>query len=196
MTKIFFRGLFAFVPIAISIYVVIQFFHWTESFVDNSLFHPIAKNYPGLGFILVLVVIYLFGLFVSNPFLLRMFYIFELPFKNIPLVKILYGSIQDLMEYFNNEGKQRDSQVVAVNFSEGIQAVGLVTRENLRKLDVLLDEDKVAVFFPLSYAIGGHTLFIAKKNLQKLNMPSDVAMRMSITAWMGKNPSSDVPAPR
>jgi uncharacterized membrane protein len=48
------------------------------------------------------------------------------------------------------------------------------------------DETVVAVYLPMSYQIGGYTLYLPEHCLQRLEMPVEEAMRMVLTAGMNR----------
>ena len=69
--------------------------------------------------------------------------------------------------------------------SPPIRLIGFVTREDLSGLPKALGEDdRVAVYLPLSYQIGGYMLFMPRSALIPIDMSLEDAMRFSITAGM------------
>jgi uncharacterized membrane protein len=42
----------------------------------------------------------------------------------------------------------------------------------------------VAVYFPMSYQIGGYTLMVPRERLQPLDLPVETAMRVVLTGGM------------
>ncbi|MBK9038723.1 MAG: DUF502 domain-containing protein [Bdellovibrionales bacterium] len=70
----------------------------------------------------------------------------------------------------------------------GAQAIGLVTRSDLSGLPNGLDrEGRVAVFFPMSYQMGGFTLFLPKTWLTPLDMKVETVMRSALTGWIKRS---------
>ncbi len=45
-------------------------------------------------------------------------------------------------------------------------------------------EDGVAVYLPMSYQVGGFTLFMPRSKLQPVDIPVDEALRFALTAGM------------
>jgi uncharacterized membrane protein len=63
--------------------------------------------------------------------------------------------------------------------------LGFVTRDDLPELERQAGGvDLVAVYFPLSYMMGGITLFLPKHALSHVDMPVEAAMRLAITGGM------------
>jgi len=83
-----------------------------------------------------------------------------------------------------DEGEDFD-RVVAVQFdSPSMKLIGFVTREDFSQVPGLVGDDEVAVFFPMSYQIGGYTLFLPKSRLEPVDMTAEDAIRMILTAGL------------
>lgn len=190
LTRLFLRGLIAGLPVVLSIYVLVWFFHLVDR-ASSGLFLwalPSARNIPGLGIVLGVGVIMLLGLLLSMPVLARVFALLELPFRNVPLIKSVYSAFKDLLDYFGQDSNQ-DSQVVVVEppGMGGLQFMGLLTRGNLSDLPPeVRKDDTVAVFIPMSYALGGYTVFVPRAWTRKTSMKVEVVMRSALTAWIKK----------
>ena len=153
----------------------------------NTLFFWILPaNIPGLGLLLGVGMIFGAGVILSSPMLAQLFGYLELPFKTMPLIKSIYSAFKDLMMYFSKEGGAKDSQVVVVSLAGGVQVIGLLTRTDLTDLPPELSEreERVAVFIPMSYALGGYTIFVPKDWVRRTNMKVERAMKSSLTAWI------------
>ncbi|HEX5676313.1 MAG TPA: hypothetical protein VFX83_13075, partial [Azonexus sp.] len=68
---------------------------------------------------------------------------------------------------------------------QALELVGLVTRKNVDDLPAgFLQGDRVAVYLPMGYMIGGYTVFVPREWVQPLDMSVEEAMRASLFAWM------------
>jgi len=123
-----FRGLLAIIPLALS-YFVLRFFYLA---VDQRVAHFIEKwigfNIPGLGIILVLLILYLLGLAASNWAGRGFFGLLERISKRIPLVKTVYHLGKQLGAAMALPEKQAFKRVVMVeHFRPGVWSIGFVT---------------------------------------------------------------------
>jgi uncharacterized membrane protein len=60
-----------------------------------------------------------------------------------------------------------------------------VTRETFHDLPLKGAADgKIAVYFPLSYGLGGFTFLVPKENVQEIDIPIEKAMSLAITGWV------------
>ena len=63
--------------------------------------------------------------------------------------------------------------------------IGLVTREDFENLPSGIDDknsESMAVYLPMSYQMGGFTVFVPKKNVTPVDMSIEEAMRFALTA--------------
>ena len=72
------------------------------------------------------------------------------------------------------------------------QLIGFITREHFDDLPINPDcEDPVAVYMPLSYQIGGYTVFAPKSALEPLDIGFEDAMRLALTGAVTRNKESN-----
>ena len=58
-------------------------------------------------------------------------------------------------------------------------------RDKLDGLDPAIEaEDRVAVYLPMSYQIGGYTLFVPRSWVTPLDMSVESAVRNTLTGWI------------
>lgn len=188
----FLKGLVALLPIFLSVYVVIWLLLKVEQFTDGILswFWPASAQVPGLGIVMGILVIFSVGVLLEEPHIKGLLRKLEAPFKLMPLVKTVYSAVKDLMSFLAPKEKNSKSNVVVVEWP-GIkaQSVGLVTRGDLTDLPAAIEgHNKVAVYFPMSYQLGGYTLFVPKDWIKPVNMDVETAIKLSLTAWVKAKP--------
>ena len=60
---------------------------------------------------------------------------------------------------------------------------GFITQTDKQRLpESFREQDKVLVYLPMSYMIGGFTVFIAREHVRPLKMSMEEAMRFTLTA--------------
>lgn len=187
ISQYFFRGLIAFLPIALTVYVLILFVTWTERSA-MALIRPIIGDFylPGLGIALGAILILALGVLVSLPITSRLLSWVELPFTNLPVVKSIYSSLKNFADYFAPH--EHDAQQVVLLKMPGndLGIIGLVTRQSMKGLPPGLGEldDQVAVYLPMGYMIGGYTVFVPRSWTVPVDMSVEEAMRMALIAFM------------
>jgi uncharacterized membrane protein len=95
--------------------------------------------------------------------------------------------MRDLFDFFSPQ-KEGLGQVVAVTYN-GMEMIGFITQTEEKRLpESFREQDKVLVYLPMSYMIGGFTLFIPQEYIRPINMSMEEAMRFALTAGItGKN---------
>lgn len=188
VTTTFFKGLFTLLPLLLSIYVFIWFLSMVERGSRSALlvFYPEFLYIPGMGVIIVFILVYAFGTVVERPFARWVLNVVESLFQELPVIKTVYIAIKDFTEFLKPSKEKRNNQVVLVKFpGQEIEMIGLLTRDSLRDLpEGVTKEGKVAVYFPMSYQFGGCTLFIPRAWITPTSMSVEQAMRSIITAWI------------
>ncbi len=186
----FFRGLLAALPLSLTIYLLYLFLTWTEG-IAMWWVRPIIGDFyiPGLGLLFGIGTIILLGFIISNERALKLLSLIELPFTSLPVIKSVYSSLKNFAEYFAPDKEGPSQQVVSVRIpGQALEMVGLVTRQNLHGLpDGFMTGDRVAVYLPMGYMIGGYTIFVPRDWLQPLSMSVEEAMRSSLFAWMANH---------
>lgn len=206
LTKWFLRGLGAVLPIAVTIYILYWLGTSAEAvlgglfrFVEDKLRPGQESVYvPGTGVATGLVLVFVIGI-LTNLWLTRLFLSWgERLLEKIPLVKTLYGSVRDMMQLFGtDEKKSAMKQTVAVEIGGGPRLVGFVTREDLEGLpDGMAREGDVAVYLPMSYQVGGFTVFVSRDSVTPLEMSIQDGMRFAVTAGVSSSSSSSRPTKR
>ncbi len=187
--KYFFRGLITILPVALTLYVLYIFLAWTETLALWVLRPLIGSFYlPGMGLVFGILCILAIGVLVSQPRVRRLLSIAELPLTNLPVVKSIYSSLKSFADYFSPGGQSDTQQVVVLRMpGHGLEIVGLVTRRSFADLPAgFLPGERVAVYLPMGYMIGGYTVFVPLEWVQPIAMSVEEAMRSSLIAWMAR----------
>lgn len=188
LSKIFFTGLAAVLPVILTVYILIWLGSSAESMLGGliKLLLPNRWYQPGMGLVAGVVLIFFIGLLLRAWFVRRLFLWGERLLNRIPLVKAIYGSIRDLMGFFAGGKDQGFSQVVLVRLGEtDMRVLGFVTRDDFKDLPPGMGgEGTVAVYMPMSYQIGGYTVMMPRAAITPVNMSMQEAMRFAVTGGM------------
>ena len=183
--KFFIQGLVAILPVALTIYILYWLAVSAESILGSFIKFFIEDLYvPGMGVVAGFLIIVGVGMLLRVWIFHKVFEWGEKILEKLPLVKSLYGSIRDLMNLFDTSKKKEFSKVVMVTIAnKDTQLIGLVTREDFSNLpDGINNGQTVAVYLPMSYQMGGFTVFVPKTNIKPVDMSIEEAMRFALTA--------------
>jgi len=143
LTNYFLQGLLFLVPLVITVYV----FYFLFKKVDGLLKIPIPGLgiIPGVGFVTTILLIILIGFLVSNFLTKRIMLVLDNLFNRLPLVKLLYGSIKDLLNAFVGNKKSFSQPVLVKLTSNGdAHVLGFITCESLDNLGL---DEMVSVYY-------------------------------------------------
>lgn len=195
----FLKGLAAVLPVALTIYLVFWLGKTAESFLGEPLraILPRGQYWPGLGLIAGFIFILLAGVLVDAYVVRRFIRYGESLLARIPIVKTIFGALKDFTRFLPAGGKGRDLKRVVTWSFGGARLVGFVTEEQVN--EQLLGagaEEVVAVYFPMSYQIGGYTLYLHKSELQETDLSVEEAMRLVLIGGVSHSTGPAGAAPR
>ena len=192
--RYFFLGLITAMPLGFTIYILYIFLKWSENFAMWWIRPFIGEFYlPGVGLVLGIGAIIFLGFLISQPLASKLLSWLEVPFTNLPVVKSIYSSLKSFADYFSPNKGESAQQVVLLRIpGQALEMVGLITRHNLDTLpDGFSKGNRVAVYLPMGYMIGGYTVFVPLEWAQPIDMSVEEAMRSSLFAWMASNGNKD-----
>ncbi len=152
MTRVlnyFLKGLVFLAPLALTVYICVRVFTTIDGWLGIAI--------PGVGFVITVVLITVFG-FLAQGFLTRsVFNFIEESLNRLPFVRLLYSSTKDLLNAFVGDKRRFDKPVLVTPYPGGVaKVIGFVTQESLASLGL---PDHVTVYLPFSYSFAGQ-LFV------------------------------------
>ncbi len=189
--KLFLKGLAVVIPVALTLAILWWMATGAERLMGAILKFTLPDGWyvPGMGLVSGLAMLALIGLLSHVLIFQKLFNLGEAIFNRLPLVKTIYTAIKDFIAYLNPEKGSEMGKVVLVRLpGQSFQLIGFVTREQFADLPFTpAAEDPVAVYMPMSYQIGGYTLFLPRECLTPLDIPFEQAMRLVLTGAVTKH---------
>jgi uncharacterized membrane protein len=181
----FFQGLLFIGPLAITIYSIHLVFVWVDSLLKEYIEEFFGVDIPGFGFLSVLFIIILVG-YLGSSILFRPFVTwFDRLISKAPLIKIIYTSVKDLLSAFVGKKRRFNKPVlVKVSADGALEKIGFVTNEDLS--DIGIQEKKIAVYLPHSYAWSGNLFIVPAENVTPINASATDVMKYVISAGVTK----------
>ena len=170
----FFKGVLIIVPLAFSIYVIYSVVSTVDGIID--------LGFPGAGFIVTIIALAFVGLLVTSFITEPIYNYLDKLLNRMPIFKLMYSSVRDLLEAFVGEDKKFNEPVL-VELSEGVKQVGFLTQNNLNNIGL---ENDVAVYFPFSYSIAGKVLIVNKSKVSPLRMKAADAMKFAVSGGVSE----------
>jgi uncharacterized membrane protein len=193
--QLFLQGLIILAPISITIWTVASLFNWIDGILPNfvhSLFPNLIaadqwgnpKRFPGLGFIIVIVVVLFVG-YVSSSFIVsRLIDLFDRLLEKTPGIKLIYSTIKDFFEAFAGNKRKFDKAVLVSIEAADVWRIGFITQEELQEFGLL---EHVAVYVPQSYGFAGVLYFVKKERVRALSdISSTDVMKFAISGGVAE----------
>jgi len=165
----FLQGLLYLVPISVTIYIVVESIRFVDGIVPVEI--------PGLGLLTILLTVTIVG-FIGRTLLTRQILNFDKILDRVPLIKIIYTSVKDLLSAFVGK-KKRFTEPVLVKMEGDVERFGFITQKDLTHLGV--SADKIGVYIPFSYAVTGNLIVVPKKNVTPVDGSSADIMKFIIS---------------
>jgi uncharacterized membrane protein len=167
----FLRGALVTAPLALTLYIIA----WLLRTIDRILPVPI----PGLGLVLTVTLITLIGFLTSNVVGRGVLEAIDRFLKRLPLVKLVYTSIKDLIGAFVGERRSFDRAVaVRLSADSPLRVLGFVTRPGLAVLGM---PTHVAVYLPQSYNFAGNLVIVPAELVEQLDVTSSELMTFIVS---------------
>ena len=176
----FLMGLLVSIPLIITIWIL----YWVFSAVDNflnPLIEPImGRTIPGLGFGIMVLLVYLIGVVADNFLGKRLIKYAESLLARVPLVRQLYAGIKQILESFSKPSKAGYMEVVLVEFPRvGMRAIGFVTNETTDESGKKLFH----IFVPTSpNPTSGFLQIVEEDKITRTKMSVDDALKVVVSA--------------
>ena len=177
----FITGLIIIVPLAITVLILI----WLFDIVDNIL-QPVitaiaGHSIRGVGFAILLILIYLVGLVTSNLVGKKVYsYIEQFFFYKIPVVKQLYQGVKQILQSFSSSNNMKFLEVVLIEFPrKGLWSVGFVTN----KVSDDSGNTIFHIFVPLApNPISGYVVLMKEDQILFTKMTIEEAFKLVVSA--------------
>lgn len=165
------------VPIVLTLYIFYVVFAKIDGLLKIPL--PGIGIIPGVGFIATLVIVTLVGFLVSNFLTKRIMLLVDKLLNSLPLVKLLYSSIKDLIGAFVGDKKSFSHPVMVKLSSEGsARVLGFITSDSLENFGI---KDLVSVYIPQSYNFAGNLLLFPRDQVEVLDANSSEVMTFIVS---------------
>jgi len=188
--KYFLQGLIILAPVTITIWAVFSIFTWIDSILPN-LIHNLfpsfigvdhegyPRRFPGLGFIIVIVLVLIVGYISSSFIVSKLVELFDKILEKTPGIRIIYSTIKDFFEAFAGNKRKFDKSVLVNIESNEVWRVGFITQEELGQFGL---QEYVSVYVPQSYAFSGNLFFVKKERVRILtDISSTDVMKFAIS---------------
>ncbi|RMF62224.1 MAG: DUF502 domain-containing protein [Calditrichaeota bacterium] len=191
----FLTGLLVLVPLVLTGYIIWNLFlaidgilrGFAYAFIVRELerfgFHPVPRQIPGLGFITLILVIFLTGVLARNYFGQKLVDLGDRFVQRIPLINRVYSAIKQISHAFLSSKREVFKKAVLFEYPrKGIYSIGFYTQDTRGPVQEALEEDVVSVFLPTTpNPTSGFLLFVPKSEVIELDLGIEEALKLVIS---------------
>jgi len=171
VTRYFFEGLLLLAPLVASVYIVYAVFRKIDGLFDLPV--------PGAGFAMTVAFITVVGFMGSNFISRRLVGYVDGLFRRLPLIKIIYTSVRDLVGAFVGEKRSfRRPVLVAIAPGSNVRVMGFVTCESLEGIGLA---ESVAVYLPQSYNFAGNLIVVGRDQVTPVEADGGDIMKFIVS---------------
>jgi uncharacterized membrane protein len=188
----FITGLLILVPIALTIYIFYISFRFFDGILKNFInqffsdtlgISQTITSFPGLGLLLLILLILFTGIIARNYFGRKLLDLGEFIVTRIPLINRIYIAIREISEAILSEKREVFKKAVLIEYPrKGLYTMAFFTQDTRGPIQDTLEEDVVSVFVPTTpNPTSGYLLFVPKTQVTDLDMSVEDAMKLVIS---------------
>ena len=194
----FLTGLLVILPIFITAYVI----WFLIKAMDVVLKYVPAKylpdtylpfHIPGIGLILVIIIILTVGVLFRNLVGRRVVHFWENMVDKIPIARIIYSGVKQLLESFFLQKNDAFKRVALLEYPRrGAYVIGFLTGESKGEVQSKTDKNMMNVFVPTTpNPTSGFYILIPEDELIILNMTVEDAFKLIISGGIFSPPENN-----
>lgn len=158
----FLRGLVFLAPVGVTVYVCVVAFNTIDGWLGIAI--------PGVGFLVTIGLITLFGFFTSNLLTRGALTLLDRSMERLPFVRLLYSATKDLVGAVVGEKKRFDKPVLVRMHENGTGlTLGFITHESVERLGL---PGYVSVYLPFSYSVAGRVYLFPATEVRPIDANS------------------------
>lgn len=191
----FLTGLLVILPISITAYVIWVLIRGMDAILKYIPAKYLPETYlrvhiPGLGLILVVILVFVVGLLTRNLVGRKIVQFGENMVDRIPLVRVLYTGVKQLLEPLFLQKTNAFKRVALIEYPRrGAYVIGFITGESKGELQHKTSKNMVNVFVPTTpNPTSGFYILIPEDEVILLNMSVEDAFKVIISGGIVSPP--------
>ena len=187
--KYLFTGLLIVAPVALTFYIVKEFFLFMDSILRDpiqkyfSAYLQIDKNLYGVGFLAIIIFLIIIGWLAQYYFGRKLIKLTDYLFDKIPIFNRILKMFRQIGDAFFSGQKDVFKKAVLIEYPrKGMYSIAFFTGENNEEVDGKINNKMVSVFLPTTpNPTSGFMLFVPKDEILILDMDIEDALKLIIS---------------
>lgn len=190
----FLTGILVTAPVVITFWIVISLVKLFDNLVTPIIpyyLNPnvyLPRDVPGLGLIILVIFLVVIGSLTANFFGSWLLKKTDLIIQRIPLIKVFYKTIKQILETILKTNSDAFREAVLVEYPrKGVWVIGFTTGEVEGEIKNRLKKRFINVFIPTTpNPTSGFLLMVSSNEIKKLNVSVDDAIKTIVSAGIIK----------
>ncbi len=175
----FLQGVLLVAPVAIIFYIIFSLFVTIDGWLTQNIESWIGFSVPGLGILFLFITLTMLGIIGETALVLPIKKVTGRLIKRIPILNLLFTSLNDLFSAFVGKEKKFNAPVkVLFNKENNLWKMGFVTKETLKEIG---NRELAAVYFPHSYNFSGELYLIPNERIEPVNLSPAEVMKFIVS---------------
>ncbi|MGB9792168.1 MAG: DUF502 domain-containing protein [Thermacetogeniaceae bacterium] len=180
--RYFITGIFVLLPLIITAYILVFVFQLVDGILRNLIVYCIGRPVPGLGFLIMLFLVFIAGIFGTNVVGKKLLAFGEEILRRIPVVKSIYTTAKQVMEALTMHRQGAFKQVVLVEYPRrDAYSIGFVTGKAPAEVREKVGDDLLNVFIPVSPPTQGSLVMVPRRDVRFLEMGVEEGLKLLIS---------------
>ena len=185
-----FTGILITAPVVITLWIVLSLVNLFDGLVTPLIpiqFNPnkyLPYEIPGIGLVVLITFLIIIGFLTANFFGRWIIRRTEIILQNIPLIKVFYKTIKQILETVLKNNSNAFRKVVLVEYPrKGLWIIGFTTGETSGIIRKKIGSKLINVFIPTTpNPTSGFLLLVPEKDLKYLDIGVDDAIKTVVSA--------------
>jgi uncharacterized membrane protein len=198
LRRYFLVGLVVLAPAGVTVVVLRWIFERLDAILGGPIQAAIGFRIPGLGFILLGLVVLVVGWVVHQAIGLRLLRAWNETLVKFPVAGRLYNAASQIVQSVISDKSRIFKRTVLVPFpTDGVWSVGFVTNEQAPVMSLIVGQPCVNVFVPTTpNPTSGLLMVVPRSRIIETDIAIEEAMKFVISAGAVSPSGGTVPSPR
>lgn len=186
LKKYFITGLLVITPLW-GTYLILKALFLTLDGVLGGFLRTYFPYYvPGLGVIVLVLIILLAGVLTTNFLGRKVFDLWESFLQRVPVIRNVYSLVKSVVDTLSLQGKEKFNRVVLIEFPrKGQYSIAFVTGVTKGEVQDLTHEKVINIYVPTTpNPTSGYFLFVPESEIIPLSMSVEDGMKMVISGGL------------
>jgi uncharacterized membrane protein len=176
-------GIIVIVPVGLTIFVLRWLFFLVDGilspFIERHIKDYFGYETTGIGFVLMIIILYLLGLFSANVLGKKIIQFFDKLFMKTPIVSFVYKIVKQLVDTISGSQSKAFKRVVLVNLlGSDMKVLGFVTGSSQGKDG----GNYIHVFLPTApNPTSGYLEFLRENQIIETNLTVEEAIKVILS---------------